>query len=80
MLRAFLAQWEPWMPRAWLAQWKLWTLQTCRARAVAQSHYNKRENHRPSVSAGTARSSASLLRRKTCKAKLPVLLFAFSSS
>jgi hypothetical protein len=77
ILRACRPQLELRILRACLAQSKLWTSWACRACAAAQSCYNKREDRRLFVSAGTARSFAHLLPRKTCKAKLPALLLAF---
>ena len=78
ILRACRPQLELRISRACLGQSKLWTSQACRACAAAQSCYNKREDRRLFVSAGTARSFARLLPRKS-KAKLPALLLAFSS-
>jgi hypothetical protein len=77
ILRACRPQLELRILRACLGQSKLWTSWACRACAAAQSCYNKREDRRLFVSAGTARSFAHLLPRKTCKAKLPALLLAF---
>jgi hypothetical protein len=79
ILRACQPQLELRILRACLGQSKLWTSWACRACAAAQSCYNKREDRRLFVSAGTARSFARLLRRKRCKAKLSTLLLAFSS-
>jgi Tfp pilus assembly protein PilP len=71
-------------------QLELW-MQACRGQllrtlqafhacaAAAQFCYNKREDHRPFVSAGIARWFARLLLGKTCKARLPALLLAFAS-
>ena len=76
MLRACLPQLELRILRACLAQSKLWTFWACRTCAAARSCYNKREDHQPFVLAGTARSFARLLPRKTSKAKLSALLLA----
>jgi hypothetical protein len=79
MLRACLPQSELRILRACPGQSKLSTFWACRVCAAAQSCYNKREDRRLFVSAGTARSFVRLLPGKKCKAKLPTLLLAFSS-
>jgi hypothetical protein len=58
MPRACLPQLEPWALRACFALTKLWTSQAWQARAAANSHCNNREDHRPLVLAGIARSFA----------------------